>query len=553
MSTQNGFSTNGTKRAAIYARVSTKNQFENGYGLKYQIADCKTYANSQGIEIVEIIKDDITGESRLEERNGGKELLKIIEKGKVNNVIVWRLDRLSRPPKNEASRLLTTIEHFARLGVTVHDCDGGENDPMQLAGGLLAFIKSYQASEERETIRKRTLKGKKERAKAGQWVGMWPGYGYDKVGERKESRLVINEAEARIIILIFEHFVGWNNRKKMSIQAIAAMLNRRGVPTPGSKRNMKTRGKWTITNIRERILKNPRYIGKIKNVGYILDLPELAIVEPALFEQAQKQIKLNKRRHQSRKPARVYLMSARFTCHCGKAVVGGSASRTNSKGEKVYYPYYRCSGRYNTVPTNCQQTNLKAEQIDGLVWEWVYNLLQDENALDEGLDELETRAREQVEPTKRQLETVQNLIEKLEGRIGRLVSAFGDAEDETIANAMKEQISIAVSQKDGLLREQTELELKIANIEITPETRKQIKDLAQKVRHKLPTASAKDKQRLFDALGLKGELVHLENGDLAIEVSCILDSDSFCIENQTSSLTNLHTKNRFLFSAILPV
>lgn len=522
-----------TNKAVIYARVSTKEQGENGHGLTYQIEDCKTYARLHGFEVITILKDDITGATRLEERLGGKQLLELVTSHKIGAVIVWRLDRLVRPPKGEYSRLLTTLEHFMQFGVAVHDCDGGESNPLQLAGGLLAFVKSYQASQEREAIRDRTLKGKQERAKSGQWVGMFAPYGYDKVGERKNAQLMINQQEASIIRLIFEHYVGWNNRKKMSVYTITKMLNEQSIPTPGNKRNMQTRGKWTISNVRERILKNPLFIGKVKSVGHVLNIPKLAIIEEALFEQAQEQIKLNKRRHHRRKQTRFYLMSARFCCHCGKAMVGSLASVINARGEKVYYPYYRCSGRYGDISTNCKQTNLKAGQIDNLVWNWIEGLLQDDIALDEGLDELESRAREQIEPTKKQLTTVQEYITKVDKKIKQLVVTFSDVEDETVVEAMQEQIKMLIAQKESLQREREELELKIENVEITPNKRQQIKALSRQVRERLPIGNNNDKQRLLDALGLEGVLIESEGG-LAIKLSCILDADTFCIENQES-------------------
>jgi site-specific DNA recombinase len=521
-------------RAVIYARVSTKDQSENGYGLKYQIADCKAYAALNKMEVVEVIKDDISGVTRLEERNGGLQLLKMVNERAFEHLIVWRLDRLARPPKTESSRILTTIEQFARVGVIVHDCDSGENDPTQLAGGLLAFIKSYQAGEERETIKRRTLNGKRERVKTGQWVGMFPPYGYDKVGERKNARLVINQVEARIVRRIFEHFVGANDRKKMSINAIAIMLNEEGVPVPGKKRRMNAKGKWKISGIREYILKNPRYIGKIKSVGTILEIPELAIIDKELFELAQKQLQINKKRHHERRPKLIYLMSARFLCHCGKAMVGGTSSVTNAHNEKVYYPYYRCTNRYGPSGGDCDQLNLKKEDIDDLVWAWLKELLKNEESLDEGLDELEKAAGEQLEPKKQSLETVESLIVKIEGKIAKLVNAFAEMEDPIVAKAIQEQIKWAVDQKESLINEKEGLKTEIESIDVSPQMRKTVKEIAKKIRKRLPGASMKDKQNLLDMIGLEGRLVHLENGELAIRLSCVFDSRIFCIEEQES-------------------
>lgn len=215
-------------------------------------------------------------------------------------------------------------------------------------------------------------------------------------------------------------------------------------------------------------------------------------------------------------------------------MVGGAASVKNANNEKVYYPYYRCSNRYGPLANGCDQPNLKKEDVDDLVWNWLENLLQDEWALDEGLDQLEKDAKDKLEPKKKHLETVLALLAKMEVKIAKLVDAFAEMEDATVAKAIQEQIKFAVDQKESLIHEKEEVESEIESIEVTPQTRKQIKLIAKSIREKLPGASNKDKQKLLDTIGLHGILTHLENGQLAIEVSCVLDTRIFCMETQDS-------------------
>ena len=91
-------------KAVIYSRVSTSEQTK-GYSLPTQIKGCKDYAQQHELDVVAIIQDDISGATRLEERAGGKELHRMMGNGhQVEAVIVWRLDRLSRPPEGEYSQ-----------------------------------------------------------------------------------------------------------------------------------------------------------------------------------------------------------------------------------------------------------------------------------------------------------------------------------------------------------------------------------------------------------------------------------------------------------------
>lgn len=102
------------KRAVIYARVSTSEQTK-GFSLASQVKGCSRYATANKLDVMLEIQEDVSGATRLEERPHGKELLSLARAGKIDSIIVWRLDRLSRPPEGEYSRLLTTIEQFAQL------------------------------------------------------------------------------------------------------------------------------------------------------------------------------------------------------------------------------------------------------------------------------------------------------------------------------------------------------------------------------------------------------------------------------------------------------
>ena len=121
-----------SKRAVIYARVSTKEQ-KKGYSLDNQIKDCQRYADQCELNVIDTIQDDISGTTPLDERPGGCQLTELINSGQhVDALIVWQLDRLSRPPEGEYSRLMTTIEHLARKGIHVRVIDCHTLKPLDI-------------------------------------------------------------------------------------------------------------------------------------------------------------------------------------------------------------------------------------------------------------------------------------------------------------------------------------------------------------------------------------------------------------------------------------
>ena len=113
------------ERTIIYCRVSTKRQKEHGYSLGFQEKECRRYAEHNDLIVTGVFLDDISGTARLDERDGGREILDLAEAGKMDVLLVCALDRLSRPPEEEYSRLLTTIELLRRHGVTVWDRESG--------------------------------------------------------------------------------------------------------------------------------------------------------------------------------------------------------------------------------------------------------------------------------------------------------------------------------------------------------------------------------------------------------------------------------------------
>lgn len=520
-------------RAVIYARVSTKEQGESGYGLVDQETRCRAYAERNGLEVVEVIRDDTSGVTLLSERPGGRRLEHLVERRKVEAVIINEFSRLTRPPERQKSRALRIIEDWAEKGIDVHVNGHGRIDPDEMGGAVTALFGSHKASEERSDIVRRTIGGKRARAAAGHWIGILPPYGYDKVGERATARLVVNETEARIVRLIFEHFTGWGGREQLSLAGIVDLLNERRVATPGSKRNMEVSGTWALSNVRDRILKCRRFIGEVKSAGYVLSIPEVAIIEPELFEAAQRVLSVNRRRYSERRQREFYLMSGRFSCICGRGQVGSNASVHNAAGDKVYYRYYRCSGRYSSN-SDCPQKNVKADVIDDIAWSWVSGLLKDEQALEDGLDELERRAREEAEPTRQELVQVERLLAKERRKIERLAAALGEMDNETAANALKGQLGLSALHIESLEGELKYLRLKQEAMEFTPAQRRSIQDMARRVRDRLDAGTNQDRRRLFDVLGVEGRLVPCESGGVTLKLECVLDSDTFCIDDGSS-------------------
>jgi site-specific DNA recombinase len=497
--------------AAIYARVSTKGQKDRGYSLPTQVKGCEDYANRQGFNIVATYQDDVSGATRLDERKGGREMLELVNNGQVQAVIVWRLDRLSRPPEGEYSRLLTTIETLGRAGATVHDCETGEiSDKMESI--MIAFFKGLAASKERESITERSIRGRMAKAKAGKWVGQgFPPYGFRKVGKGRDAELEIDEVDAAIVRQIYNWYIG-RDGPPMSLYLIAQRLTAEGIKTPGNWRRDKS-DYWSYSHIGRRILRRRAYLGEFEYKGVKLNFPELAIIDKATWDTAQVRLSEGKSRPRKRLPGNVHLVTGtRLTCTCGGTFTSISC-KVNTKNGLNVHQYYRCKKRTQYANMGiCNQMPLKVRDVDDAIWQWVVDTISSDERLDSIISEMAEQAAAEIQPAKNELETVEDMADKARNKIKRMMAAFGETDNPTIESALKSQVNEAAALLESLERQRAALKGKIASAEITPAMRAEIKATAQKVRDRLE-GGGDDESRLavIEALDVRAELFYKGN------------------------------------------
>jgi len=202
--------------AIIYLRVSTQGQAVDGYGLAVQEEACRAYAESAGLTVTHVLRDEaVSGTLPAHERPGLMDALTLLKDDEADALIVARLDRLARQ--------LTTQEVILaeswKLGREVHAADTGKvhkddpDDPMRTAMRQMAGV---FAELDRAMTVKRLRDGRRAKAaKGGKSVGRY-GYGYCK-----EGPIV---AELEVMRSVHEQ-----RRRGANWKLIAADLNSRGL------------------------------------------------------------------------------------------------------------------------------------------------------------------------------------------------------------------------------------------------------------------------------------------------------------------------------------
>ena len=256
---------------ALYERVSTQDQKENGYSIGEQIERLAAFCRSRGWSKYKHFTDAGYSGGNMN-RPALQDMIAGIEKGTITRVIVYKLDRLSRSQK-DTIELLEDV--FMPHGVDfISVCENF--DTGSAFGKAMIGMFSVFAQLEREQIKERSAIGKEARAKDGKWHGgSCVPIGYDY----KNGELIVNEYEAMQVREVFRMYT-----TGYTFTEIMNNLNGRGI-------NHRY-GQWNMTTIRK-ILTSPTYIGKLIYRGEIYEGRQKAIIDEKTFNAAREWIENN--------------------------------------------------------------------------------------------------------------------------------------------------------------------------------------------------------------------------------------------------------------------
>jgi hypothetical protein len=293
------------------------------------------------------------------------------------------------------------------------------------------------------------------------------------------------------------------------LNAIAKKLDQIGVPTPSRRRKV---AEYWWANTVKNILTNEIYIGKghfgklrvingkrvkqPKEEWIEIDVPELAIVDKQVFEAVQNRANRNKRRA-SRNKKRHYLLSGHGRCGtCGYSI----GAHTKLRKSFAETRYYCCGTHFLRRDKRCPNKSItfRADEVEGLVWNWLVWLLSDDANLDAGIDTLVQQRENDNAPNLSRLETVNDLIDDAETRLGRLIEELSHHDDQLILGAIREKINMVKKDWRLLVEEREKLGEEIGKLVITEDYRVQLKKFAASIRGRLPTADYAAKRQLLD-------------------------------------------------------
>jgi len=175
-------------KAIGYIRVSTEDQAREGISLDNQEAKIKVYASLNDLDLVEVIRDEGASGKNLD-REGMKRLLEMVKACRIEAIIVYKLDRLSR----KTIDTLNLIEMFESKGIAFHSISE-KVDTKSATGKFFLTIISAIAQMERDLIAERTKDALSHKKVKKEWMGRIP-FGF----KIEDNRLVEDPEQMKTI------------------------------------------------------------------------------------------------------------------------------------------------------------------------------------------------------------------------------------------------------------------------------------------------------------------------------------------------------------------
>ncbi|MFA5062836.1 MAG: recombinase family protein [Candidatus Omnitrophota bacterium] len=347
-------------KCAIYTRVSTSEGLEQEFtSLDNQRESAESYIQSQKAEgwvILPECYDDggFTGANT--DRPALQKLIEDIKAHRINCVVVYKVDRLSRSLL-DFSQLLEFFDQNSVTFVSVTQHFNTQNSMGRLTLNILLSFAQF----EREIISERTRDKMGAARKKGKWIGGCIPLGYDL--DKENHKLIVNLQEAKLVREIFALYL-----KEHSLLGVTKIINTKGYRTKIRKlAEDKQRGgvKFSHTSV-EKILKNPYYAGKVRYQSTLYTGEQEPILDDETFQKVQDALHTNPDKPKMRAPItkQISLLGGLLRC---RACNSSMYLTHNVKYGNVRYFHYVCLNAqkrgYHECPTRLVNAGLMESKV----------------------------------------------------------------------------------------------------------------------------------------------------------------------------------------------
>jgi site-specific DNA recombinase len=344
-------------RCAIYCRKSNTEGLDGDFSsLDNQRDACASYIQSQAglgwVLVPELYEDGGFSGGSLD-RPALQRLLADIESGRVDCIVLYRVDRLSRSIMDFAKIVELLDRHNAGF-VSVTESFNTATPTGRLHLHMILAFAQYERELAADRIRDKIAGAKKR----GKHCGGVPILGYDT--DRVAKRLVVNESEAALVRRVFERFVALRSTTRVAEELIAAGHKTKSWPTATGK--LYGGRAWTKADL-YRVLNNVKYRGLVPHRGDVYPGEHDAIISQKLWDEAHAILAKQRRARSFTRQETPALLRGLIRCgHCDCAMGPTFSTRHGRK-----YVYYLCTRAGKHGYEKCPVRSVAAGTIEGAV------------------------------------------------------------------------------------------------------------------------------------------------------------------------------------------
>ncbi|MFN4283350.1 MAG: recombinase family protein [Alphaproteobacteria bacterium] len=363
-------------RCAIYTRKSTDEGLDQEFNsLDAQREACEAYIKSQkheGWKLLPHYYDDGGYSGGSMERPALRKLLEEIEAGRVDIVVVYKVDRLTRA-LSDFARMVELFDKNKVSFVSVTQQFNTTTSMGRLTLNVLLSFAQFEREVTAERIRDKIAASKMK----GMWMGSPPPLGYDV----RDKKLVINETEARAVRVLFDLYLELG-----SVRALKEEADRRGIRTK-HRPNTKTEGNKPFSrgNLYA-MLSNSLYIGEVRHKKATYPGQHAAIIDRATWERVQNSLKTSaSNRRSDTNTTGPHLLTGRIFDENGEPLC---PTHTNKKGKHYHY-YISKHLMHGSAKSQDSGWRLPARKIEDVVTDALADLLRNRRQLNAHLSVLD--------------------------------------------------------------------------------------------------------------------------------------------------------------------
>jgi len=386
------------EQAVIYARVSSRQQEEEGFSIPAQLKLLRDYASQSGLAVKQEFVDVETAKTT--GRPGFAEMVDFLadHADQCRIILVEKTDRLYRNLRDYVTLDELDIEiHFVKENFVL-------SDDSRSTEKFMHGIKVLMAKNYVDNLSEEASKGMREKAEQGTWPS-WAPIGYINVKIGDSRGIAIDPQRADVIREMFEWYAAGDcSLEEVRDRAVAAGLTtRRGRPP----------AKSTV----ERILKSPFYIGRFRWAGRLYEGDHPPLVSIDLFQRVQEAFR--KGNHPVREKKRSFAYTGLIKCaHCGCSITAGT--------HKGKYVYYRCTGARG----DCNTPLIREDRLEELLGGLVQRVYIDDETIEWIVTTLKESHRDEKAYHDAQISRLQGQVRKLQDRLD---AAYEDKLDGDIS------------------------------------------------------------------------------------------------------------------------